>query len=234
MRNLRYFAALLALLVLLTSHAARAQTPEELPPPAAPARALPDSARRVNQLPPTAANKKQQAAADSIRLTERLFGLRFTRPGKAALLATVAPGAGQLYNRRYWKLPLVYALLGGTLYGEIHYQSLFREYVTAYDLVASTKEPIGSAALGSSASRQLTLAGIQNGIVFYRGQRDIFFLYIGLSYTLQIVDALVDANLRDFDVSDDLSLHWEPTLLAVPGRGALPTAPGLAFALRVK
>ena len=49
------------------------------------------------------------------------------------------------------------------------------------------------------------------------------------------MDALVDAHLRDFDVSDDLSLHWEPTLLAVPGQATgLPTAPGLLFALRIK
>ena len=128
----------------------------------------------------------------------------------------------------------MYALLGGTLYGEIHYQSLFREYVDGYNLVASGQEVAGSNKLGINARRELSAAGLQRGIVFYRGQRDIFFLYVGLAYTLQIVDALVDANLRDFDVSDDLSLHWEPTLLAVPGRGALPTAPGLAFALRVK
>ena len=72
-------------------------------------------------------------------------------------------------------------------------------------------------------------------MVFYRGNRDIFYLYIGLAYGLQVVDALVDAHLQDFDVSDDLSLNWQPTLLRVPGQAsALPTAPGLLFALRVK
>jgi hypothetical protein len=56
-----------------------------------------------------------------------------------------------------------------------------------------------------------------------------------LAYGLQIVDALVDAHLKDFDVSPDLSLHWQPALLPVPGKAlALPTAPGVMFALRVK
>ena len=69
-----------------------------------------------------------------------------------------------------------------------------------------------------------------SGIVFYRGNRDIFYLYIGIAYGLQIVDALVDAHLKDFDVSDDLSLHWQPALLRVPGQAwALPTAPGLSW-----
>ena len=73
------------------------------------------------------------------------------------------------------------------------------------------------------------------GVIFYRGYRDIFCLYIGLAYGLQIVDALVDAHLKNFDVSDDLTLHWEPALLAGPGQAtALPTVPGVAFALRLK
>jgi len=76
---------------------------------------------------------------------------------------------------------------------------------------------------------------LNSGVVFYRGYRDLFYLYIGLAYSLQIVDALVDAHLQNFDVSDDLTLHWEPTLLAVPGQAtALPTTPGLIFALRIK
>ncbi|GAA4369869.1 hypothetical protein GCM10023185_43890 [Hymenobacter saemangeumensis] len=191
----------------------------------------PDTAR-VNQAPPV--SRKAQAAADSAKRTERLFGLRLTRPGKAALLAAVLPGAGQVYNRSWWKLPLVYGALGGVGYGEYFYQSRFREYVDAEELVA-TGTPIGSTALGPRARQERSLEAIQRGIQFYRGYRDIFILYCGLAYGLQIVDALVDAHLRDFDVSDDLALHWEPTLMAVPGRAsALPTAPGVMFALKLK
>lgn len=229
MKYLRYLAALL----LLTVTAARAQTPEELPPPAAPVRALPDSARRVNQLPPSVSKGKKQTAADSAKLTERLFGMRFTRPGKAALLAAILPGAGQIYNHSYWKLPLVYAAVGGTLYGEIHYQSRYSEYVNGYN--ARTDNDPNTQDNGQLSSQERSVDAVQRGIVFYRGYRDIFYLYVGLAYGLQIVDALVDAHLKDFDVSEDLTLHWEPTLLAVPGQAsALPTAPGVMFALKIK
>jgi hypothetical protein len=80
----------------------------------------------------TAEAKRSKAAADSAKRTERMFrafgfeGIRLTRPGKAALLAAVLPGAGQIYNRRWWKLPLVYGSLGGVVYGEIFYQGRYR------------------------------------------------------------------------------------------------------------
>ena len=231
---MKYCCYLVALLCLLGS-TARAQTPEELPS-AAPLPARSDTTR-VNQLPPaTAASKKQQAAADSARLTERLFGIRLTKPGKAALLATVAPGAGQIYNKRWWKLPLVYGGLGALIYSEIHYQSRFSEYSRAFDQVTINPALIGNKEkLGNYAGLERTPAAIQSGIVFYRGYRDIFYLYTALAYGVQILDALVDAHLKDFDVSDDLSLHWEPALLRVPGQATVfPTAPGVSFALRVK
>jgi hypothetical protein len=194
----------------------------------------PDTAR-VNQLPPVSkADKAAKAAADSAKRTERLFGLRLTRPGKAALLAAIAPGAGQIYNKRWWKLPLVYGALGGVVAGEVFYQVRYREYADAYNMVVSGT-PLNDASLGPRARLERSADAIQRGIVFYRGYRDVFYLYIGLAYGLQVVDALVDAHLKDFDVSDDLSLHWEPALLAVPGQAsALPTAPGLMFALRMK
>ena len=93
--------------------------------------------------------------------------------------------------------------------------------------------PALSAATPGRLERAIT--GLDNGINFYRGNRDIFYLYIGIAYGLQIVDALVDAHLQDFDVSNDLSLHWQPQLLPMPGQpGALPINPGVLFALRVR
>ena len=189
------------------------------------------------------AARKSKAAADSAQRTERMFrafgyqGIRLTRPGKAALLAAILPGAGQIYNKRWWKLPLVYGALGGTIIGEVFYQQRFGQFKRAIDIVSKDATKIGSLDLDPVPRQYKSLEALNggSGIVFYRGNRDIFYLYIGLAYGLQIVDALVDAHLKNFDVSDDLSLHWEPALLAVPGQaGALPTTPGVLFALRVK
>ena len=187
----------------------------------------PDSTA-VNGPMPT---RKQLSAADSAARTERLFGFHVTRPTKAALLA-LAPGGGQIYNKRWWKVPLVYGLLGGLGAAEYFYAVRFREYSKAINLLsADTSVRIGSPRLGR-ASRERSAAGIQSGVVFYRRNRDLYILYLTAGYGLQILDALVDAHLHDFDVSDDLSLHWEPALLPVPGQ-VLPGA-GITVALRVK
>ena len=237
------FTSFWALLVfgglLLASTASRAQV---VGPPPEPTVVVSDTAEtRVAVVTPEA--KRRKEAADSAKRTEHMFrafgykGIRLTRPGKAALLAALLPGAGQIYNRRYWKLPLVYGALGATIAGEVFYQQRYTQFKEAIEIVSKDPTKIGSDELASVPRQYRSLDALQggSGIVFYRGNRDIFYLYIGLAYSLQIVDALVDAHLRDFDVSDDLTFHWEPTLLAVPGRAAaLPTTPGVLFALRVK
>ena len=197
----------------------------------------------------TPAAKRQKAATDSAKRTEHMFrafgyqGIRLTRPGKAALLAALLPGAGQIYNHRWWKLPLVFGAVGGTIAGEIFYQQRYRQYANAYNNITQKvvnqktgiAYRIGDLELGVQASKSTSITGLDNGINFYRGNRDIFYLYIGLAYGLQVVDALVDAHLQDFDVSNDLSLHWQPQLLPMPGQpGALPINPGVLFALRVR
>ena len=246
MKNLSFRLVAVFVLVsgLLTGNQSRAQVFDPTAPNTptrTPAAILADTTER-REVVVTPAAKKQKAAADSARRTEYMFrafgykGIRLTRPGKAALLAAILPGSGQIYNRRWWKLPLVYGALGGVIYGEIFYQQRYREFADAVNQVQAYPDRLRNPAfLGTQAAQVTSLAGLNSGVVFYRGNRDIFYLYIGLAYGLQIVDALVDAHLRDFDVSDDLSLHWEPTMLSVPGQALrLPTAPGLMFALRVK
>ena len=249
-KQISYLAAAGLLLgSLLANHAGHAQVFDPNPPATrTPAAILADTTERRDVVV-TPAAKRQKASADSARRTEHLFrafgykGIRLTRPGKAAMLALVLPGAGQIYNHRYWKLPLVYGALGGVIYGEYFYQKGYREFANAYNNITQgiknqeTGAPykINDPNLGDRAKLVRSVDGLNSGVIFYRGYRDIFYLYIGLAYGLQIVDALVDAHLQDFDVSDDLSLHWEPQMLAVPGQASvLPTAPGVMFALRVK
>ncbi len=228
---------------LLAGPAARAQVFDpNTPPTRTPAAILADTTER-REVVATPAAKRQKAVADSAKRTERMFrafgykGIRLTRPGKAALLAAILPGAGQIYNHRWWKLPLVYGALGGTIAGEVFYQQRYREFADAINIVGNDPTKIGSTALAPIPRKYTSHTALTGGggIQFYRSNRDIFYLYIGLAYSLQIVDALVDAHLQDFDVSTDLSLHWEPQLLPTPGQpGVLPTNPGVLFALRVK
>ena len=198
-----------------------------------------DTARVAPKL--TKAQKRERAAADSVFKTERLFGLRVSRAQKAGYLALL-PGAGQIYNRRWWKLPLVYGLVG-TLGGvEYFYQVRYRDYVRAKELIGSNPTIYTSARLAAAsanpieefgyASREITTTRIENGIVFYRRNRDLYILVFMAGYGLQILDAVVDAHLRDFDVGKDISLHWQPALLPVPGQ-VLPGV-GATVALRVK
>lgn len=172
--------------------------------------------------------RASDARTDSLRRTERLLGFRVTRPQKAAILAAVAPGAGQLYNRRYWKLPLVYGALGGTGYMLYHHQIRFKEYVRGKEARrAGRPDP------GPRSSQETSLQGVETGIVFHRRWRDSYIAYTALAYTLTILDALVDAHLRDFDISEDLSLRVEPALLPPANLAVRPQA-GVALTLQLK
>lgn len=203
-------------------------------PTAPPLVVRPDTAtvRKVSKQDRAAA-----AAADSARRTERLFGWRVTRPQKASLLALV-PGGGQIYNRKYWKLPIVYGMVGGLGYWlsyQIRYYNYFN-YASAHsstDIAAAEGEiPNKDLRTQLAATALSNPNAITNGLNFARRTRDLVILLNALGYSLQILDAVVDAHLHDFDVSDNLSLNWQPTLLLVPGQAA-PTT-GLALTLRLK
>lgn len=164
--------------------------------------------------------QRSPVPADSARRTERLLGQAVTRPRKAVVLALLLPGAGQVYNRRWWKLPLVYGALGGVGYGLHHYQTLYREYATgSRELDKGTTLPNLS---GSNVSRELTTQAVDVGLSRYRTQRDTFIGYSGIVYGVIVLDALVDAHLRDFDVSENLALQLRPTLLPAATAGVTP------------
>ena len=242
---------LLGLVLLLASAApAWAQTPTSTNPTNplgtgtglnAPPIVRPDTAT-VRKL--SKKEKRAQAAADSAKRTERLFGLHLTRPEKAGILALV-PGTGQIYNHKYWKLPIVYGMVGGLGYW-VSYQARFYGYfkfaknLRRIDTTAvATQISYATSEIDDETVRKQLINyarnnpnGIQNGLYFYRRNLDLAILVSALGFGLQILDAVVDAHLHDFDVSDNLSLNWQPALLPVPGQ--LVPAAGLALTLRAK
>lgn len=222
-------------LLLAGARPALAQIPTATNPydvnPAAPQVVRPDTAtvRKVSKK-----EKRALAAADSAKRTERLFGFRVTRPQKAGFLAII-PGAGQIYNRKYWKLPIVYGMVGGlgywvwfqqTQYGYYKYA----KYHTPTEIQNATSEIPDDRLRGQIAA--LTPANIENQLQGYRSFRDLAVLISALGYSLTILDAVVDAHLHDFDVSDNLSLNWQPAMVPVPGQAAF--TPGLTLTLHHK
>lgn len=208
--------ALLLLALPLATHA-QTETTTDIPIRTATVTAGPDSARVSTSTVP-----------DSVRRTARLFGLKITKPTKAGVLAALAPSAGQIYNRSWWKLPLVYGAVGGTVYGELYYNRKYKDFANSYNArTDGNPETVSETA----ETRGRTDAVVKSGVIYYRRQRDSFVGWVALAYGMQILDAVVDAHLRDFDVSDDLSLRWDPALLRMPTAGATPGI-GLTFTLK--
>ena len=125
-------------------------------------------------------------------------------PAKAALFSAVLPGAGQIYNKKYWKLPIVYVGLGG-LAGLVGYSAVeWKGYTEAYRKTVNSDSTI-YVYRGFSGASQLLIKRRQ-----FKRTLDISAIALTAYYLLQIVDATVDAHLMDFDVNDDISISLLP------------------------
>ena len=131
-------------------------------------------------------------------------------PKRAALMSAVAPGLGQIYNKRYWKLPIVYGALGATGYFVVSNRVFFNQFKSAYAEHAALIESTGDNTL--LYDNRYRLADLQSLAEAYQTQMEYAGIAFLAFYMMQIVDAAVDAHLYYFDVSEDLSLHWNPSV----------------------
>ena len=137
---------------------------------------------------------------------------------RATWLAMVFPGAGQIYNRKYWKLPIVYGGFVGCAYALNWNNKMYKDYSQAYldimDDDPNTKSYEDFLPLNSSISGQEERFKeiFRKRKDIYRRQRDLsIFAFIGV-YLLSVIDAYVDAELSDFDISKDIGLKVEPAV----------------------
>ena len=142
-------------------------------------------------------------------------------PKRAMWLALALPGAGQIYNRKYWKLPIIYGGFMGCIYAMAWNNSQYKDYSKAYlDLTDSdpgTQSYNQFLHLGTKITTPQDVKRYED--IFkkrkdkFRRWRDLsFFVMIGV-YALSVIDAYVDAELSVFDISRDLSLKVEPTII---------------------
>lgn len=165
---------------------------------------------------------KMLSANDSVKKKKEKRDWSTWRPNakRAMWLAIVIPGAGQIYNRKYWKLPIVYGGFIGCLYAIRWNNQMYKDYSQAYmdimDNDPSTESYNQFLHLGNTITEE-NKEQYQNMFKkrkdFYRRYRDLsVFCLIGV-YALSVIDAYVDASLSEFDISKDLSMKLEPTII---------------------
>lgn len=141
-------------------------------------------------------------------------------PKRALWLAAVIPGAGQIYNHKYWKLPIIYGGFVGCIYAWRWNGMMYNDYSKAYmdimDNDPSTQSYNQYLHLGASINeknKETWQNKFKKRKDYYRRYRDMsIFILIGV-YALSVIDAYVDASLSEFDISDDLSLRIQPAVM---------------------
>ncbi len=151
-----------------------------------------------------------ETPADSV--DAEWYARRFN-PRKALLFAAVLPGLGQVYTKKYWKLPLVYGGIGVTAYAIRFYQQGYTKYRgELFDL------------LGSGASRSasgFTEAQLRTLIDRYQRERDFMIIIMAGVYVLQMIDAHVDAHLKEFDLNPRFKVSFLPVTEQNPLAGSI-------------
>ena len=190
-----------------------------LMPASAAAQQKADSIAAVSTMQDTL--KLTTMAADSIKLPKKRDWSTWRPNAKRAMwLAIVLPGAGQIYNRKYWKLPIVYGGFVGCAYAMRWNNQMYHDYSQAYmDLMDDDPNTqsynqflhLGMQITDDNKERYQNLFKRRKD--YYRKYRDLsIFCMIGV-YALSVIDAYVDASLSQFDISKDLSLKIEPSVM---------------------
>ncbi|MGJ7030396.1 DUF5683 domain-containing protein [Niabella hirudinis] len=168
---------------------------------------------------------------------------RYRNPGTAALRSAVLPGWGQVYNRKIWKVPIVYAALGATgglfVNNLVWYKRLRAGFIVATEFSKPLKEGevrdstgyfkldqyVQKIFFGQNSDRYEILRSTRDE---YRKSMDYSFVFFLIAWGLNVVDASVDAHLSTFDVSPTLSLRLQP------GYSEMSKTNGLSLVMRIK
>ncbi len=170
-----------------------------------------------------------RASTSSDTLIKKTDTIRKFSPRKAAIRSAILPGWGQVYNKKYWKVPLVYAAIGIPAYTFFYNKQWYEKTRDAAKVLASGDTSDFRNRVDPKLFIFFTTPEQLSSLLNYRNQfrRDMDYsvLFFLLAWGLNVVDATVDAHLKGFDVSDDLSLKIQPRF----DRGA-----GIAIVLNFK
>ena len=181
-----------------------------------------NSIATIDSLNPQLSTFNSQLSTDSVKLARQLrkeqralARANFTPdPSKSLWLALTFPGAGQIYNRKYWKLPIIYGGAVGVAYAVSYYGGHYNDYMRGYrDYLDSDPNTNYHLELIPKGYPEASAGNyVKNRVNSLRRYRDIFIVVGVAVYALSVIDAYVDAQLADFDISTDLSMKVRPKL----------------------
>ena len=168
---------------------------------------------------------------DSIKLQNP----NYRSPRKAAIRSAILPGWGQVYNKKIWKVPIVYAALGGTAWYFFDNRKWFKDFQIGYRVaynIADAGDSTGYDKIKSYQVRNAVDQNRQNELRSYREEfrrnLDYAAVYFVLAWALNVIDATVDAHLSTFDISPDLTFKIQP------GYSELARTNGVSLVLKFK
>lgn len=151
-------------------------------------------------------------------------------PHKATIYSLALPGLGQAYNKKYWKIPIIYAGFGFLGYSIKINHTEMKKFTEAYRYVANNETyPIDNEYI----TRYPNTSDLLRGRDFYRRKVELNIIYSAALYLLNVIDAAVDAHFFDYDVSDNLSMHLEPAIIP-PQSPGLPHSNGIRLCLNIR
>ncbi|WP_294589545.1 DUF5683 domain-containing protein [uncultured Bacteroides sp.] len=196
-----------------------------------------ENKKKLLELTANPSLKEQPVPKDSLEkaVSPKLW---VPNPVKATWLALVIPGGGQIYNRKYWKLPIFYGGFAGCAYALTWNGKMYKDYSQAYkDAVngnwnsSSITDLLPPGYINNVSTSQLTET-LRKRKDTYRRYRDLsIFAFIGV-YLLSVVDAYVDAELSNFDISPDLSMKVEPAVINTQMTGSSNRSVGVQCSFR--
>ena len=164
----------------------------------------------------------QELDIDSTKITEvPVNAEKVHSPKRATIYSAILPGLGQAYNKKYWKIPIIYAGFGTIGYFIGWNNGYYKTYKLAYSDLTDDDDATDSYLdleatqyydLDNSTDYNNFKSGLSKQQDYYRRNRDLLIISIVGFYGLNLIDASVDAHLFDFDISEDLSLNWQPSV----------------------
>jgi hypothetical protein len=146
---------------------------------------------------------------------------------KAAIFSAVLPGLGQAYNKKYWKIPVIYAGFTVIGYFVVKNSNEYADFKEAYIYVANGD----TTEINNPYVTKYNQSQLKEAMDYYRRNRDLAYIIGALWYTLNILEAYVDAHFFDYDISDDLSMHVSPSAISFP-MAPLQPAPGIKVSFK--